>query len=41
MNDLIEWEEAVWAVAPRDVISAVGSTLSDTCILSYLSRSKG
>ena len=24
MNDLIEWEEAVWAVAPRDVISAVG-----------------
>ena len=24
MNDSIEWEEAVWAVAPRDVISAVG-----------------
>jgi len=25
MNDLIEWEQAVWAVAPRDVISAVGA----------------
>lgn len=25
MNDLIEWEQSVWAVAPRDVISAVGA----------------
>lgn len=24
MNDSIEWEQSVWAVAPRDVISAVG-----------------
>lgn len=24
MNDLIEWERAVWAVAPRDLISVVG-----------------
>ena len=24
MNDSIEWEQSVWAVAPRDVITAVG-----------------